>query len=136
MHDLILQRNSDFLAATRQVIAAMKTTPGNDEMTWGEISRQAALRPAPTYYVTYEYALRVIRVLRHGRMGLRRDRRREMFEEINRKVTAVQNATGTSLPSALDYVLKNCPASQFFISPATAVRLTQKILKKYKTVTK
>lgn len=136
MLDLIQQRNDNFLAAARQVIAAMKTTHGNDEITWSEISRQAALRPAPAYYVTYEYALRVIRVLRHGRMGMRRDRRREMFEEINNKVSVIENLTGSSLPAALDYVLKNCPASQFFISPATAVRLTQKILKKYKTVKK
>ena len=126
MLNLIQKRNRDFIDASRKVIASMKNNNETHFMTFAEIARRTAASPAPAYYVTHEYALRVLRVMRHGRLGMRRDRRREMFQELDNKVSVMQMRTGMSLPDALWHILENCPASSFFINPTTAIRLMQR----------
>lgn len=125
MLTLIEKRNRDFIDASRKVIAAMKANGERHLMTFTEIAIRTAAYPAPCYYVSHEYALRVLRVMRHGRLTFRRDRRREMFEELDRKVRQLQDKTGMSLNYALWNVLEHSSASSFFINPSTAVRLMQ-----------
>ncbi|MCM1163111.1 MAG: hypothetical protein NC339_02510 [Muribaculaceae bacterium] len=125
MLNLVETRNRHFIARCRQLMAE---TPAGVAISRRDIAHRAALSPAPCYYCSYEYALRVIRVLRHGRMPMRRDRRLEMYEEINSKINRLMERNPAyTLPRALGHVLASATASQFFISPATALSLAERL---------
>lgn len=125
MMSMIETRNRHFLDAARRV---MKTIPAGHSVDISYVARKAAASSAPHYYCTYAYALRVIRVLRHGRMAMRRDRRLEMFSEINDKCERLMaQQPGLKLTDALAFVLASERASQFFIAGSTAVKLVQQL---------
>lgn len=115
MLDLVNLRNRHFKEACRRVMAQ-----SDRPLTTAEIAARAASQPAPCYYCTYEYALRCIRVLRHGRLHVKEGRRARMWREIDGKTRLVQERHGISLPAALMRVLAECTASEFFISPQRA----------------
>ncbi len=69
----------------------------------------------------------MIRLLRHGRLPLRNDRRRLLWEELNIKTAIVMARRGCRLPEALSFVLAGGSASRFFIAPTTAHRLVQRL---------
>ncbi len=124
MMTLIETRNRHFMKACREIIHSLPRETGID---LAEVARMAAMSPAPHYYCTYEYALRMLRVLRHGRLELRRDRRRLMWEELNIKTRLYETRHRCRMPEALAKVLAGESASQFFISPSTALRLVQSL---------
>lgn len=125
MMNLIETRNRHFIEAVRRVINEL---PAGEAINVASVARKAAMSRAPHYYCTYEYALRVLRVMAHGRMDLRRDRRRAMFEELRAKCDRYMAVhKGCRLPEALGYVLSAGSASQFFISESTALRLVQQL---------
>ncbi|MDE6378266.1 MAG: hypothetical protein K2K72_05935 [Duncaniella sp.] len=125
MMNFIESRNRHFIEAARRVIREL---PAGESISIVEVARKAAMSRAPHYYCTYEYALRVLRVMAHGRLGMRRDRRRAMFEELRAKCDRYMEAhPGCRLPEALGYVLSSESASQFFISESTALRLVQQL---------
>ena len=124
MLSLIETRNRHFLDACRTIILNM---PRGREINLAEVAAEAAMTPAPHYYCTYTYALRMLRVLRHGRMPLRRDRRLELWTELNEKCSRLMERRGCNLPEALSNVLASEGASQFFIAPSTALKLVQRL---------
>ena len=70
----------------------------------------------------------MLRVVRHGRLTLRRDRRLAMWEEINAKVTSLmERRPEYNLPRAVAHILASATASQFFISDATALSLAERL---------
>ena len=72
MLSLVTLRNRHFLTAVRSILLSL---PAGMQPDIEAIAAKAAMSPAPAYYCTYEYALRMLRVLRHGRLQLRRARR-------------------------------------------------------------
>lgn len=120
MLDLIETRNRHFREACLRVMARLdaKSNP-----SLRMVAELAAREPAPFYYCTFEYALRCLRVLRHGRLRMRTERRRAMWAELDSKVRARQERTGESVSEALARVLASSGASQFFISPERAYLL-------------
>lgn len=125
MMNLIETRNRHFMEAARRVI---KELPAGRAINIAEVAARAAASRAPHYYCTFDYALRVIRVMKHGRLAVRRDRRRDMFEELRAKCDLYMDShPGCRLPEALGYILSTESASQFFISPSTALRLVQEL---------
>lgn len=124
MMSLIETRNRHFLETCRQIILDL---PAGREINLAEVAAQAAASPAPHYYCTFTYALRMLRLLRHGRLPLRNDRRRLLWEELNVKTGIVMARRGCRLPEALANVLATHSASQFFIAPETALRLVQRL---------
>lgn len=124
MNALIKTRNRHFLEACKR---RMRTLGPNEEINLARLAYLAAMSPAPHYYCTYTYAMRMLRVLRHGRIPIRRDRRRAMWEEINDKCTRYMERRGCNLPMALANVLATERASQFFIAPTTAHKLVQRL---------
>ena len=117
MFNLIETRNRHFRQVCRNI---MEQAPAGQTFSTAELAGRAARHKAPCYYCTYEYALRSLRVLRHGRMAFREGRRLDMWREIDAKVSGRQARTGESLPVALANVLATSTASQFFISPRRA----------------
>ena len=124
MNALIETRNRHFLEACERMIRLL---PPHEEINLARLAYLASTSPAPHYYCTFTYAMRMLRVLRHGRMPIRRDRRRTMWEEINAKCDHYMERRGCNLPQALAYVLATERASQFFIAATTAHRLVQKL---------
>ena len=124
MLSLIETRNRHFLDACRRIILSL---PAGEEINLTRVAEEAAAGPAPHYYCTFTYALRMVRLLRHGRLPLRHDRRRMLWEELNIKTAIVQARRGCRLPEALAGVLASGSASQFFIAPTTALRLVQRL---------
>ena len=125
MLDLIETRNRHFREACRRVISRLGA---GQEITPRIVAELAAREPAPFFYCTFDYALRCLRVVRHGRLSMRSPRRAAMWAELNSKVAERQALTGESLPEALSTVLSSCGASQFFISPARAYSLVCELL--------
>ncbi len=124
MLSLIETRNRHFLNACREVISSM---PAGEEINLTVVAELASSSPAPHYYCTFTYALRMLRLLRHGRLPLRNDRRRMLWEELNLKTAIVMARRGCRMPEALANVLATQTASQFFIAPTTALRLVQRL---------
>lgn len=120
MNNLIEIRNRHYLNACLNIIRHLDPREAIDLQ---DIAMRAAKSPAPRYYCTFDYALRMLRVLRHGRLKLRNDRRTRMWNEINTKVDGLMRKKGVSLIDALAHLLAVEPASEFFISPATAYHL-------------
>lgn len=119
MLDMITRRNNDFLAVARAIYADSPVP-----MTQRELAEKASHHPAPCYYVTYDYALRNLSVMRRGHLPIRSGRRREMFREIDRKVAWLQRRhPDLTLGRALQRVLAQESASQFFIHPKRAEAL-------------
>lgn len=123
MLSLIDLRNRHFLTAVRSILLSL---PAGVQPDIEAIAAKAAMSPAPAYYCTYDYALRMLRVLRHGRLQLRRDRRFELWTELNARVSRLMETRGVSLPEALANVLASGKASQYFIAPATATNLARR----------
>lgn len=124
MLSLIETRNRHFLEACRRIIDSL---PAGAHISLPEIAAKAAASPAPHYYCTFTYALRMLRLLRHGRLPLRNDRRRMMWEELNVKTAIVMARRGCRLPEALADVLASHSASRFFISSETALSLVYRL---------
>lgn len=123
MLSLLSIRNRHFLTAVRSILLSL---PAGSPIDIEAVAAKAALSPAPAYYCTFDYALRMLRVLRHGRLTLRRDRRLELWTELNRRVSRLMESRSMTLPEALANVLSAGHASQFFIAPATAASLARR----------
>lgn len=131
MLDLIEERNRDFMKATAAVLRRLRRA-GLKRVSLKQLSEIAAAEEAPRYYVTEEYAMRVLSVIRRGKNCLPGGRRGAMFRELNEKVRQMEESKGLSMRHALYFVLEYSKASSFFISEPTAVRLAQRILSKSK----
>lgn len=124
MLTLIETRNRHFIESCRRI---MRSLPSGEEINLMRVAMAAAKSPAPHYYCTFTYALRMLRVLRHGRIRLKRDRRLDMWEELDAKCSRYMERHGCRLPEALCNVLASESASEFFIAPTTALRLVQRL---------
>lgn len=124
MLSLVETRNRHFMDMCRRVIASI---PAGEPIRISEVARIAANQEAPFYYCTYTYALRVLRVMRHGRLTMQNDRRAQMFREILKRCEKKMIRFDCDLQEALVMVLAEGRASQFFISDSTAERLVQRI---------
>ena len=113
-------RNRDFLRACRRIIdRADPSTP----LTIKEVAAAAAASPAPEFYLSYEYALRIISSPEPKRQcataGAVIRRRRELLARLDAMLAA---NPGMDRRDALVRVLES-PASSFFISPETGRRI-------------
>lgn len=127
------QRDHNFLKVCRHIAA---TSPRTD-LTAAQIAEMAAASPAPSYYLTYDYARRMLSERRRGVRSVRNpmgistsllsgaqltpmERRRV---EISGKVrTLMARFPGLKEGEALTRVLAG-PASSFFLAPESARRL-------------
>lgn len=80
---------------------------------------------APSYYITYDYARRLLSLHRRNRLPRHyRNLRRRMIDEIAHKVDQlIQRRVSLSENDALTMVLATGNASRFFISATSARRL-------------
>lgn len=127
------QRDRDFLRVCRRLLALTTRT----DLTVAELAEMAADSPAPSYYLSFDYARRMLSERRRGVKTVRNPtpshtsllspRRQSPAErrraEIAAKVADLMvRSPGLKEADALTRVLAG-PASSFFLAPDTARRL-------------
>ncbi len=128
------QRHRDFLAACRRVVASQPK--GTVPLTVSEVARLASQSPAPSYYVSFDYAMRMFhRIKRQGSSGVEGPMDK-CWQEIADRVTAMveQSHGKLNFRQAMARVLARGSASSFFLSPATARRLYHHALRQRRPI--
>lgn len=75
----------------------------------------------PMYHVSYDRAYIVVsKLINHHINPVKQSLQSLMWEEIADKVKDLMHKNGASLARALEFVLNNCRASRFFITPEYA----------------
>ena len=112
------QRNSDFLKAVRA--EARRCLGLGRELH--SLVRQAPPSPAPSDYITTDYAWNRLRDLRCGHLGVQ-GIRRDMLVEIAGRLAQSCRQNPTTDPYALLDDIVGSEASRFFLSEQYALRL-------------
>ncbi len=114
---LLLQRRRDFL---RACLRAEATERG--PINIASIAHRAMHTPAPGYYVEFESARKVLYTyFSTGRLPAASPHRRAMWLELIDRVKARRDR-GWNITDALQHVLTEGRASQYFIAESTACR--------------
>ncbi len=118
-------RNNDFIRMCRKMTL---DAPSTESLTVRRVVEKALDREAPRYYLTFDYAYRMLRRWRKGAVVGGDTIRRKQWAELAAKVDALiaKNPALTDY-TALGRVLAFDTASRFFISPGYALRLMQRI---------
>lgn len=119
------RRDADFVRCLRRTFEEHA-----DELpTVKRLVLLALRKPAPQFYVSYSYALRVLRERRSGlRNRYKGSCAEKMWQTIENAVTRLRERHSLSAGEALQRVLAEGGAPAFFIAPATAQRIYQKSL--------
>lgn len=117
--ELRKRRNRQLVDMYREALSIMRargvTNPHTKALRW------VVYNGSPAYHVSYERAYAALTMLDMGQLPCREGKPAlEMWREIWAKVKAMQVGIGVSRAAALDYVLRNCRASRFFISMRNA----------------
>lgn len=115
-------RNRHFMDACRRVMKA-----DNGHLTSAIIAQQAAMTRAPHYYISFNYALRILRRMRRGYAHRTGNEAGAMWREIDERVFNLEHRHHISDSEALARVLAEGNASSFFLRPATALRLYHRL---------
>lgn len=126
MLEFIKTRDRDFIAKCRKICDGLY--PG-EHISCHELVYRAITNGAPSYYVTFDYAYRMLRTMRRDRLPPGYNPLKQlMWTEIAEKADHYKSQMGIKTDTeALSMVLaRNC-ASQFFITPNYAIRLIQQL---------
>lgn len=126
-HRLFAEREHDFIAACRGVMAAR---PGAIT-SLRQLAVEALKCQAPRYYVDIDYAYRVAQRIRRGD-AIFRPEGQLMWSEIMEKVAARIVERRLSLIKAITEVIVDESASGFFMAPSTALRHLQTYNRRHK----
>lgn len=121
MLEEILLRNRDIKKCYNRIVKQYRKQGQNPPMS--RVVNDAISTNAPSYYLTFDYARRLLSQYRRKQLP-KKYRKRDMIVEIARKVDRLmlQNPL-LSESDALTMVLTSGNASRFFISESSARRL-------------
>ena len=121
MLEEVLIRNRDIKKCYNRIVKQYKKQGQNPPMS--RVVNDAISTNAPSYYLTFDYARRLLSQYRRKQLP-KKYRKRDMIVEIARKVDRLmlQNPL-LSESDALTMVLTSGNASRFFISESSARRL-------------
>lgn len=119
-------RNNDFIRQCRKMTL---DAPSGKHLTMRQIAEKAICGGAPRYYVTFDYAYRMLRKWRNGDFSDKCDDIRvRQWRELAAKTDELKSKNpGLTDYTALGRVLAFDTASRFFISPGYALRLIHRI---------
>lgn len=125
MFESMETRDRDFLTVCRNI----GRNCNGERLTSCRLVKRAVETAAPGYYVTFDYAYRMLRLLRNGRIPAGYSRiKLQQWEEIRDKVDKVKTCYGMrDDATALGMVLAGGRASRFFISHDYALRLYRRL---------
>lgn len=117
------ERNEALLKAYREQIAAVKFVRLN------EISEKIVNSSAPRFWVSEERAAAVVSAIMRGKPVLEtmRPTKREMFEEIHRRVVALKELHPDWHLCQLVFKVVNSPAPKFYMEASSALERLFKI---------
>lgn len=122
--DIVKERDRDLLKIEKEVIRELGEYAPYVNRSY--IIMQITKKPAPRYYITAEWALRLASILDKGeKISGSTDHRTAMIEEVYTKYKALcRDRPDINKRDAMELVI-NSPASSFFVSIGTI----QKVLK-------
>lgn len=120
------QRDHDFMAACRKI----QLSPKARTLTCAQIAALAAASPVPSYYITFSYALRL---LRKGDASLSSTAAARMAD-IRNKVHRLMLTRQLTDTDALSLVLAGPSKAGFYLTPQTALRLFYRLRNKKRTL--
>lgn len=126
MLEFIKLRDQDFVAKCRKICEGLHT---GEHISCQELAHRAITNGAPGYYITFDYAYRMLRTMRRDRLPPGYNPlKRLMWTEIAQKADHYKKQMGIKTDTeALSIVLaRNC-ASRFFITTDYAIRLLQQL---------
>lgn len=117
------ERNAALLHAYRQHVASANVIRLN------EIGVRIVNSPSPRFWVSEERAAAVVSAIMRGRpiLDTMRPTKREMFEEIHRRVLALKELHPDWRLCELVYEVVNSPAPKFYMEPSSALERLFKI---------
>ncbi len=119
------RRDADFVRCLRRTLEEH----AHEQPTVKPLMLLTLRKPAPQYYVSYGYALRVLRERRSGLRSRYKERSTEhMWQTIEKAVARLRERHNLSVGEALQRVLTEGRAPAFFIAPTTAQRIYQESL--------
>lgn len=120
---IFTQRDRDFIAACRRYI----TASGKQPLTAAKIASAAAASPAPSYYITYDYAMRKL----NEPTDTADTPSAQRMADIRQRVERLMQSRGLEQRHALSLVLADTSPKGFFLSESTAVRLFHRLRRKH-----
>ena len=118
---IFTQRDRDFIAACRRFIAAS----GKQPLTAMQLASAAAASPAPSYYITYDYAMRKLNDPSDENTPAA-----QRMADIRQRVEHLMQSRGLERRHALSLVLAGTSPKGFFLGESTAVRLFHRLRRK------
>jgi hypothetical protein len=120
------QRNSELMQAYRRAIA------GSSRIDIAEVSVAVVNTPCSRFWVSEERAMVVVNAIEKGKDCMRRFRatKREMFEEIHRRVVAMRERHPRMSMSEVVFRVVNSPAPKFYMRPRCAMEIIYKLRKR------
>lgn len=109
----------------RKVIASST----DKQLTLKKVAAMAGKSSTGGYYLTFDYALRVLRRMRRYHTPVPDNSAGRRMAEIERRTAALQQRRGLTDREALTMVLADGSASSFFICPDTARHIYTQTLK-------
>ncbi len=96
-----------------------------------ELTRLAAASPAPSYYLTLDYAINQLRRIRlSGVYPFPDSARGQKWIELDERVRRIERRRNIPFTKAVEKVLTDGKASSFFLSPTSAMRIYYRHLAK------
>lgn len=122
------QRNEDLLDAFRRIIADMR------HIRMDEAMRKLVAQPAKRFYVSEERAAIVIAAMLKGKsIAHMRPNKQAMFNEILKRVKALQQKQPDATIYSLVLQATHQPAPAFYLTPGSAKVILSKIKRNHKT---
>lgn len=117
------QRNAALLSAYRQLVDAASY------IRLDEIGRKIVNSPSPRFWVSEERATAVVSAIMRGKPVLEtmRPTKREMFEEIHRRVVTLKRLHPDWCLLELVHEVVNAPAPKFYMKASSAIERLFKI---------
>lgn len=114
------QRNADLIAECKKLISELAGV----HPSASKIALRMLSRAAPRYYVSFEYAMRILPEMeRTGALKWKSRFIRSQWESLRNDVNRLRKRHNYSLERAVATVLAEFPAPSFFLSPATIKRI-------------
>lgn len=118
-----MKRNREFLA---NCLKAMGDAPKGTPVTVAAAARIAAQTRQQGYYITFDYALRMLRFIKAHPQKARSIRKLGMWEELQGRVDALVARRGFKERDALAMVLCGPGPSQLYLAESSVVRLVHR----------
>lgn len=121
------QRNDALYSTYKQLIADTR------HIRLNHIARQLVNSPSPRFWVSEERATAVVSAIMRGKpiLATMRPTKREMFEEIHRRVIAIKQTHPDATLCQLVAEVICSPAPKFYMEPSSALERLFKIRKSY-----